>query len=177
MPRSRQIPKQPNAHFALGYLLWTQKQYPEAAGEFQAEVANDPNHVQALVYLADADIQMNQIDAAEPLLKNVLKLDPTVPLAHLDLGIVASENGRNDEALREYLLAAKKMPNDVNVHWRLARLYRTMGRKDEAKAEFDKASTLNKQADDDLYNKIQESGKRPPPQQRAPAAAPPQSEP
>ena len=46
-------PKEPNAHFGLGYLLWTQKQYPEAASEFQAELANDPDHVQAMLYLAD----------------------------------------------------------------------------------------------------------------------------
>ncbi len=167
-------PKQPNAHFALGYLLWTQKQYQEAAQEFQAELANDPKHVQATLYLADADMQMNQIDAAAALLQTVIKLDPTLPLAHLDLGIVASETGHNDDALREFLIAEKKMPDDVNVHWRLARLYRILGRKDEAKAEFDKASILTKKADDDLHKKIEEGSKRPAP----PTAAPvPQSEP
>jgi len=165
-------PKQPLAHFGLGYLLWTQKQYPESAAEFQSELANNPKHAQSLLYLADADIQMNQIDAATPLLEKVIKLDPTLPLAHLDLGIVAAEAGRNDEALREFLAAEKKMPDDVNVHWRLARLYRSMGRKDEAKAEFDKASTLNKQADEALYEKIKNGAKRPPPQAQ-PAPPPP----
>jgi tetratricopeptide (TPR) repeat protein len=155
-------PKLPNAHFGLGYLLWTQKQYPDAAKEFQAELANDPRHAQAMLYLADADIQMNQVDAARPLLQSVQKLDPSLGLTHLDLGIIASESGHNDEALREFLLAEKKMPEDVSVHWRLARLYRTMGRTDEAKAEFDKASTLNKQADDTLYQRIQNGAKRPP---------------
>jgi TolA-binding protein len=53
-------PKQPNAHFGLGYLLWTQMHYPEAAQQFRAELANDPKHVQSMLYLADADIQMNQ---------------------------------------------------------------------------------------------------------------------
>jgi tetratricopeptide (TPR) repeat protein len=32
-------PKTPNAHFGLGYLLWTQRQYQEAVSEFQAELA------------------------------------------------------------------------------------------------------------------------------------------
>jgi tetratricopeptide (TPR) repeat protein len=32
-------PKEPNVHFGLGYLLWTQEQYEEAAQEFQAELA------------------------------------------------------------------------------------------------------------------------------------------
>ena len=167
-------PKLPDAHFGLGYLLWAQKAYPEAAAEFQAELANDPQHAQALLYLADADIQMNQTDAAAPLLEKVIKLDPSLPLAHLDLGIVASQAGHNEEALRELLLAEKKIPDDVNVHWRLARLYRTMGRKGEAQAEFDKASTLNKQADDALYQKIKNGAKRPPPEGRP--VPPPQSE-
>jgi tetratricopeptide (TPR) repeat protein len=155
-------PKLPNAHFGLGYLLWTQKQYPEAAKEFEAELANDPQYVQAMLYLGDADIQMNQIDAARALLQKVEKQDPSLPLAHLDLGIVASEADQNTEALREFLLAEKKMPDDVNVHWRLARLYRKLGRKEESKVEFEKASSLNKQADETLYQKIQNGAKRAP---------------
>ncbi len=147
-------PKEPNAHFGLGYLLWTQKEFKEAAGEFQAELANDPQHVQSMLYLADSEIQMNQIDAAQPLLEKVAKLNTALPLVHLDLGIVYSETGRKEDALRELLVAAKDDPNEVNVHWRLARLYRSMGKKDEAKSEFDKASALNHQVDEDLYKKI-----------------------
>jgi tetratricopeptide (TPR) repeat protein len=167
-------PKEPNVHFCLGYLLWTQKQYPEASREFQAELANDPQHAQSMLYLGDADIQMNQFEAARPLLEKVIQVDPSLSLAHLDLGIVYAESEHNQEALREFLVAAKKMPDDVNVHWRLARLYRAMGRGEEAKAEFQKASTLNKQADEALYEKIKNGAKRlAPPQQAAPA---PQSE-
>jgi Flp pilus assembly protein TadD len=83
-------------------------------------------------------------------------------LIHLDLGIVYTEANRNQDALRELTEAAKLAPNDVNVHWRLGRLYRTMGRKVEAKAEFDKASTLNKAADEDLYKKIAAGKTKPP---------------
>ena len=64
-------PKEPDVHFGLGYLLWTQKQYPEAAKEFQAELDNDPRHAQSMLYLADTDIQMNQMEAALPLLEKV----------------------------------------------------------------------------------------------------------
>ena len=166
-------PNLPNAHFGLGYLLWTQKQYPEAAQQFQAELANDPKHVQSMLYLADADIQMNRIDEAEPLLEATLKLDPSLPLVHLDLGIAASEAGHNEDALRELTLAEKMIPEDVNVHWRLARLYRTMGKKEEAKAEFDKASNLTKDTDDALFKKIA-NGSKNPPQNQTPPAPPPE---
>jgi tetratricopeptide (TPR) repeat protein len=147
-------PKEPNVHFGLGYLLWTQKQYKEAAIEFHAELANDPNHLQAMLYLGDADIQMNQMDEAKPLLERVVKLNPSLSLGHLDLGIIYVESDHNTEALRQFNLAEKLTPDDVNVHWRLGRLYRAMGRKDEAKAEFDKANALNKAADDANYKKI-----------------------
>lgn len=165
-------PKEPNAHFGLGYLLWTQKQYPEAAEEFRAELENDPNHEQAMLYLADADIQMNKQSDAEPLLRRVVLSDSSLGLAHLDLGIIASDAGRNEEALKELMLAEKQMPNEVNVHWRLARLYRAMGNKTQAKVEFDKANTLNKQADEDLFKKISGANARP----AAPAAVPPSTE-
>ncbi len=155
-------PKEPNVHFGLGYLLWTQKQYAEAGQQFQAELENDPKHAQAKLYLADVYIQMNRLSEAEPMLRQVIQVDPSLPLAHLDLGIIASELGHNEEALREFKTAEKKTPDDVNVHWRLARLYRAMGDKEEAKAEFDKASTLNKKADDDLYKKIKEGSAHPP---------------
>jgi tetratricopeptide (TPR) repeat protein len=164
-------PKEPNVHFGLGYLLWTQKQYKEAASEFEAELGNDPGHIQAKLYLADAFIQLNQIQDAGPLLEKVVKLDPSIGLGHLDLGIVYAEAGRNEDALRELTLAAKLTPDDVNVHWRLGRLYRTMGKKDEAKAEFDKASTLNKAADEELYKKIANGNAHPPPAQ-TPAETP-----
>lgn len=149
-------PKAPNVHFGLGYLLWTQKRYPDAATEFQAELANDPNHVQSMLYLADADMQLNKPEAARPLLERVLKLDPSEPLAHLDMGILYTDAGLNEDALRELQIAEKMMPNDVNVHWRLGRLYRTLNRKEEAKVEFEKASSINKQVDADLYKKIAE---------------------
>jgi tetratricopeptide (TPR) repeat protein len=164
-------PKAPNAHFGLGYLLWTQKQYPEAAVEFQAELANDPAHAQSLLYLGDTYLQLNRPDEARPLLQRALGLNPSMWLADLDLGIIDSDAGRNDDALRELEAAAKLKDDEVNVHWRLARLYRTMGRKDDAKAEFDKASKLNKAVDEDLYRKIA-NGRQRPPENPSPAAGP-----
>jgi tetratricopeptide (TPR) repeat protein len=164
-------PKAPNVHFGLGYLLWTQKQYPEAVTEFQAELENDPAHAQSLLYLGDTYLQLNKPDEAKPLLEKALTLDSSMWLAQLDLGIIDSDAGRNGEALRELEAAAKLNGNEVNVHWRLARLYRTMGRKDDAKAEFDKASKLNKAADEDLYRKM-ENGRQRPPQTAVPSGSP-----
>jgi tetratricopeptide (TPR) repeat protein len=146
--------REPDVHFGLGYLLWTQRQYPEAVSEFQAELANNPDHVQAMIYMADAQMQMSHPEVAQPLLENAVRLDAGRELAHLDLGILYAEAGRKDDALREMKEAARLAPDDVNVHWRLGRLYRSMGRKDEAKAELGKASSITKAVDNALIEKM-----------------------
>ncbi|WP_348262269.1 tetratricopeptide repeat protein [Telmatobacter sp. DSM 110680] len=143
-------PKEPNVHFGLGYLLWKKGQYPEAAQEFQAEIANDPHHVQAMLYLADARMQMNQMDEARLLLEKIEKTDPDIAMQHVDLGIVYADEDRKQDAKAEFETAVKLAPKNVNAHYRLARLYRSMGMTSQAKVEFDKASGLNKAEDDRL---------------------------
>jgi tetratricopeptide (TPR) repeat protein len=163
-------PKEPDVHFGLGYLLWGQRRYPEAASEFQAELANNPNHVQAMIYLGDTEMQMSHPETAEPLLEKALRIDAGRELAHLDLGIVYADAGRRDDALREMKEASRLVPEDVNVHWRLGRLLKAMGKTDEAKAEFEKASSITKAADDALIDKM--SGGHGQPRQTQQPAAP-----
>jgi tetratricopeptide (TPR) repeat protein len=147
-------PQEPNVHFGLGYLLWCQSQYEEAAQQFEAELANLPNNAQALVYLADTNMKMNHPEAALPLIEKAIRINPGMELAHLDLGILYADAGHRDDALRELKVAVKLSPNDVKVHWRLARLYQAMGRKDEATAEFHATSSLTKSANDSVFSEI-----------------------
>jgi len=160
-------PKEPNVHFALGYLLWTQGHTAEAAQEFQAELQNIPGHNQATLYLADSYIQMNRFEDARPLLEAVVKTSPTNSMGHLDMGIVYADAGRKEDALGEFKTAIKLKPDDVNAHWRLGRLYRSMGKTAEAKAEFEKSKSLNKTADERLLKVMS----RVPQQERAPQGA------
>jgi tetratricopeptide (TPR) repeat protein len=154
-------PKEPNVHFGLGYLLWTQKQYEEAAREFQAELDDTPGYTQAMLYLADSDIQMNRMVEARPLLEGIVKSDPAISMAQLDLGIVYADAGRNEDALRRLKAAEALKPGDVNVHWRLGRLYRSMGETAEAKRELDKASRLNEAENAALLDVFSNGGQKP----------------
>jgi tetratricopeptide (TPR) repeat protein len=143
-------PKEPNVHFGLGYLLWMQGKMQEAAQEFHAELENDPGHLQAMLYLADTDIQMNRMDDARSLLEKLVKINPENSMEHLDLGVVYAGEGRNAAALAEFQAAEKLAPEDVKAHWRLARLYRSMGKTAESEAEISKARSINQAADDRL---------------------------
>lgn len=147
-------PGEPNVHFGLGYLLWAKHLDADAAAEFQAELNNNPSHAQALTYLADVDLRMSHPETALPLLEKAIGIDPGLVLAHLDLGILYADAGRQDDALRELKVAARLAPGEVTVHWRLGRLYLAMGNKEEAKAEFDKAKNLTKAVDDALVNRM-----------------------
>jgi tetratricopeptide (TPR) repeat protein len=164
-------PREPNVHFGLGYLLWGLMQYEEAAQEFQAELANNPDHAQALAFLADTEMRLNHPDAAPPLLEKAIKIDPKIELAHLDLGILDNDAGRKDDALRELKIAERLSPGDQNVHYRLGRFYQSMGRKDDAKAEFDKTRGLQKAADESVFNKLHEAQAKGKPAEDAPGAA------
>ena len=147
-------PKEPNVHFGLGYLLWTEGQYQQSAEEFQAELTNIPDNAQAAAYLADSKIKLNDLTDALPLLEKALHINPTLELAHIDLAAIYADSGRRNDALRELKVAAKLSPNDVKVHYRLARLYQAMGRKDEAKTEFEKTTSLTKAADASLLREL-----------------------
>ncbi len=147
-------PRMPDVHFGLGFLLWAKRQYADAVPELQAELDNNPMHAQALTYLGDCELKLGHPDAAAPLLEKALRTDSTIELAHLDLGSIDADTGHTQEALRELTAAAKLAPNDVNVHWHLARLYRSMGKQDEARAEFDKARNITQAADTALIDKL-----------------------
>ncbi len=165
-------PREPNVHFGLGYLYWTQKRYDEAIVEFKAELANDPSNNQTMVYLGDTYLQQSQYEMARQMLENAARYPSKEPLIPLDLGIVYIETGNNEAAIRELDKAIALDPNNVTAHFRLAKLYQSVGKKEEAKAEFAKSSSLNKQRDDDLHRRIAEGNARP-----APADQPTQSEP
>lgn len=155
-------PKAPNAHFGLGYLLWTQTKYDEAAAEFSAELENLPEHAQALAFLADCDIHLSKEAEALPLAEKAVRIDPNIDRAHVDLAILYTNSGRREEALREFKEAIRLKPNESDTHWRLARLYQSMGRKEEAKAEFAITSNLHQQEKESVSSQLkaaQDKGK------------------
>lgn len=150
-------PQEPNVHFGLGYLLWRQKHFEEAAEEFQAELGNVPDHPQALLYWGDAEMQLNHREKAQPLIEKVIQMSPGLERAHLDLGILYAEDGRAQEGLEELKQAVHLSPKDADAHWRLARLYQSLGKQEEARVEFQKTSSLHKSANETIFLKLEEA--------------------
>jgi tetratricopeptide (TPR) repeat protein len=156
-------PKEPNVHFGLGYLLWTQKNFPEAIEEFNAELQNDPQSSSSMIYLGDTYVRLSQLDLAKQLLERAATLPTSDPLLHLDLGIVYAELENKEDAVKQLSQAVAMEPDNVTAHFRLAKVLQSLGKMDEAKAEFAKASSLNKKTDLGLYQRITEAGSKPAP--------------
>jgi len=150
----KQDPRVPGVHFGLGYLLWCQNYFEEAARQFQMEAENTPGDAQTVAYWADSEVRLNHPDVARPLLERALRLNDRQELPWLDLGIIDADAGHRDSAMREFKQAARLDPSDAKVHWRLARLYKSMGLSAQAQAEFDKTRNLNKAENEQLVEKL-----------------------
>jgi tetratricopeptide (TPR) repeat protein len=135
-------PKEPNVHFGLGYLLWTQGTWEEAANEFDLELQNDPQNVKARIYLADSWVQLNEFAKALPELENLDARDKSYPLVHRDLGIIYANSSRLEDAIRELRTAMESDPGDSELHLQAANVYRSLGRSDQANAEAERARKL-----------------------------------
>lgn len=157
---ARADPHQLNVHFGLGYLLWKQHHFDEAAKEFQAELENAPGQQQALAYLGDSLVELNQYEQAQPVLERAAADSGATAMVHRDLGVVYGEAGRKDEAAAELNKAISLDPGDVSPHWRLGKLYQSMGKKDEAKAQFAIASAMNKESSRPLAQEISGDGRK-----------------
>jgi tetratricopeptide (TPR) repeat protein len=147
-------PNEPNAHFGLGYLLWKQQHFDEAAVEFQAELNIDPAHGQARAYLADSLVEINQFEKARPDLEQLSGAPNSSAMVHRDLGIVYGETGRPEDAMKQFQQAILLDPNYVSAHWRLAKIYQATGNKALAKSEFQIVSTMKQQSSRPLTQQL-----------------------
>jgi predicted Zn-dependent protease len=130
-------PTRPNVHFGLGYLLWTENKWPEAAHEFQLELQNHPGHLKASIYLADSWVQQGEFATALPELENLVASHPSEPIIHLDLGTIYAHSGRNEDAARELRMAIESGPEDRESHTRIAKVYELVGKREEAHIELE----------------------------------------
>jgi tetratricopeptide (TPR) repeat protein len=85
--------------------------------------------------LASPDSRKLQAQA-EKLLENAVKLAPQSAEAHYQLGQLALQQSRLNDAEKELLIAVQLEPNQSKSHFALSVLYRRMKRTDDAAKEF-----------------------------------------
>jgi tetratricopeptide (TPR) repeat protein len=83
------------------------------------------------------------IRMVESLLKRAAAIDPAMIKAHLQLGILLSEERRFDEAIPPLVETVRLAPDLAQAHYRLAQAYQRTGQKELAAASFAAFERLN----------------------------------
>lgn len=151
---AKMSPKEPNVHFAIGYLYWKAYQYDKARPEFQAEIANDPHNSQAMAYLGDLEMKTDHEKIAAVWLKKATEQSHPNRLAFIDLASIYTNQKRYPEAAKVLKGAIAIDSKESDLHYQLARLYQTMGDSANAAKEFATVRTLRKSDDEDLAHKM-----------------------
>jgi Tfp pilus assembly protein PilF len=138
-------PSIPNLHYSLGHLLWKDLQTAEARREFEAELQINPRHAGALHDLGNTYLLERQPQKALPFLNRALAADPGNPDLHRDLGSCYTQLHEYRRAEAEFKIAVAA-DDDGSVHYKLARVYQTLGDKNKAATEFALSTQLNRES-------------------------------
>lgn len=141
-------PNNPRAALGLALTQWNMDRNEDAAKSFEAGVRKFPNDsfflLKYALFLLNAPGERDAAATARirSLLKKSVELDDSEAEAHFQLGNLALQENKYDEALNELHTAAKLDPEVSKVHLLLARIYRRMGREEEAVKETQFHRTL-----------------------------------
>jgi putative PEP-CTERM system TPR-repeat lipoprotein len=138
---SESAPKSIEAVITLGQFYVKQKKTSEAEQQFQRAIAMDPNGGLALLNLAMLRLRAGRKQEAEQNFKRLSGLpDKKFRPAY---ALFLFEEGRQDEAVREYERLVRESPDDREARTRLVAAYQNVNRKADAERILDAALKKN----------------------------------
>jgi predicted Zn-dependent protease len=128
-------PDQPEVHYFRGTLFTFENKNADAEREYRAELRISPQHVPAMLALANIGLENDQLEEAASLAKRSIELEPKNAEAHHVLGRVLMATNHFSESASELENAKRLAPDSATVRAHLAMVYGRLGRLQEAKAE------------------------------------------
>lgn len=140
-------PQRPGTHYKLGDAYFSLSQWDSAAEQFQAELAVDPANCQARWKLGSILLQKNgSPEEALAGINAALTQCPTMTEARVDRARALIKLDRNSQAVTDLEAAIKADPAEAAPHFLLAKVYRSLGRAQEAQTEMQAFSKLEEAA-------------------------------
>ena len=148
---SRDSPKSAEAAFFLGRFYGSQNRWPEAEQQFNRALSLDHQNADALYNLAALQNRTGRKQEAEQNFKRLSGLPgKTFKPVHATF---LFEEGRRDEAIREFEALAKADPDDRDARTRLIAAYRAVQRPADAEKVLDAALKRNPKDSDALLQR------------------------
>jgi tetratricopeptide (TPR) repeat protein len=122
-------------HESLGDQYWSSGNLDKAAEAYKTELEIDPSDTMAKFKLGSLEVVHANSAEGVPLLRQVLREDPTLRDAQYYLGDGLQDLGQDEEAAHEYELAIATDPTDdraMTSYYRLSQVYKKMHRTDDA---------------------------------------------
>ena len=114
-----------------------------AASAFAKALALDPQLLEARLHMVFSYLARGEKQKARTEIEVLLKEAPNDAAVHRVAATLYRLEGKHEQALRSFALAASLNPEErVNAHYNRARVFNSLGRKEEALAELDKASAI-----------------------------------
>ena len=130
------------AHLLLGQVALAAGRLDEALSEFEHEVAINPLYGPVYDRLGDVYLQKNQFEKAQDALNEAILLEPDSTGPYILLGQVLLKRNNPSTAAVYLKRAAAMDPGNELDHYLLGQAYRELGKKEEAKAEFQAVARL-----------------------------------
>lgn len=138
-------PRDPRCYLFLSKAyLSSPKQAEDVIERFRRYAELEPSSASAQYYYAlslwkGRRLESHEVEyqTVEALLKRSIALDGTLADAHLQLGILYTDQREYEKSLPEYLRTLQLEPNLPDAHFRLGRYYLHAGEKEKAQSEFD----------------------------------------
>jgi tetratricopeptide (TPR) repeat protein len=154
---SGMAPDLQGVHYAIGHLLAKKGQSEAARGELAAELHLDPDHAEANAEMGKLLLDQQKTAEAIPYLEKALKANP-------DLWATYNELGRAYYAQKDFPKAEVALKKAVLhdpqglAHYQLGLVYRQLGQKEEASAQFEISRKIKLEAlthDENKMNTLQ----------------------
>lgn len=153
-----------NLHFRLGRALLMSSHSPEvlaeALGEFETELARNPQDSVAHYQVAQILLAEQKPADAASRLERALALNPDFPEALIALGKLRLDAKRNDDAIALLTRAVKLMPRSESAHYSLMLAYRNAGKMAEARSEKAELDKLQKPPEGEFTDFLKKLGEK-----------------
>jgi tetratricopeptide (TPR) repeat protein len=141
-------PNLQGVHLQIAILMLTHSHatdaWKQAIAELKEELKVNPTSAQAEYEIGEAYRKHDQMNQAVEAFHRSIQLDPAAVPTRIGLAKALQSLGKKQEALNALVPAQKTAPDNPDVHFLLAQLYRARGRPAEARSQIETFEHLRK---------------------------------